>query len=104
LLSLQAELELAAGEPAGVIQPEAAGERKNVDATGAEVLVEPLTEREAEVLALMAEGHSNPEIAEQLTLAVGTVKFYTSAIYGKLGVKNRVAAVRQAQELGLLDG
>jgi predicted ATPase/DNA-binding CsgD family transcriptional regulator len=72
------------------------------EVAGAGALIEPLTEREVEVLALMAEGRSNPEIAAQLILAVGTVKFYTSAIYGKLGVRNRVEAVRRARELDLL--
>ena len=65
-------------------------------------LVEPLTPRETEVLTLMAAGLSNNEIAQQLILAIGTVKYYTSEIYGKLGVRNRIAAVRRAQELNLI--
>lgn len=65
-------------------------------------LVEQLTERESEVLHLMAEGLSNPQIAERLVLAVGTVKYYTSEIYGKLGVNNRLQAVNRARELDLL--
>lgn len=68
----------------------------------ASTLVDPLTDREIEVLQLMAEGLSNPEIAKKLVLAVGTVKYYTAEIYGKLGVRNRVQAVTRGQELNLL--
>jgi LuxR family maltose regulon positive regulatory protein len=64
--------------------------------------VEPLTEREWEVLRLLAIGLSNREIAEQLFLAVGTVKKYTSNIYGKLSVHSRTQAAAKARELGLL--
>jgi LuxR family maltose regulon positive regulatory protein len=65
-------------------------------------LVEALSERELQVLRLLAAGLSNREIAEQLYLAVGTVKKYTSNIYGKLGVHSRTQAVARARELGLL--
>lgn len=65
-------------------------------------LVEPLTEREIEVLQLMADGLTNPEIAERLIIATGTVKYYTGQIYGKLGVRNRVEAVARGRELNLL--
>lgn len=66
------------------------------------VLVEPLTEREREVLQLVVQGLSNPAIAERLILSVGTVKTYTNRIYGKLGVTNRVEAVTRARELALV--
>jgi predicted ATPase/DNA-binding CsgD family transcriptional regulator len=66
-------------------------------------LVEPLTPREMQVLGLIAAGLSNSAIAEELVLAVGTVKWYTGQIYGKLGVSNRTQAVARARELGLLD-
>ncbi len=79
--------------------PEAA---ENVLAPGSLPLVEPLTGRELEVLQLLAQGLSNPEIAEKLVLAVGTVKFYTSEIYGKLGVRNRTEAAARGRDLGLL--
>jgi DNA-binding NarL/FixJ family response regulator len=99
------ELEMPAGTT-GAPRPHAprpgAPSPSSAEVAGAGALVEALTAREVEVLALMAEGRSNPEIAAQLILAVGTVKFYTSAIYGKLGVRNRVEAVRRARELGLL--
>jgi len=65
-------------------------------------MTEPLSERELEVLRLLAAGLSNREIGEQLFLAVGTVKKYTSNIYGKLGVHKRTLAVARARELGLL--
>jgi len=65
-------------------------------------LVEPLTEREIEVLQLMGEGLTNPEIVERLIIATGTVKYYTGQIYGKLGVRNRVEAMARGQELNLL--
>ncbi|MFP3855080.1 MAG: tetratricopeptide repeat protein, partial [Anaerolineales bacterium] len=65
-------------------------------------LIEPLTAREQEVLALLAEGHTNAQIAEELVLAMGTVKWYASQIYGKLGVTNRTEAAARAWELELL--
>jgi ATP/maltotriose-dependent transcriptional regulator MalT len=65
-------------------------------------LAEPLTEREQEVLRLLAAGYTNPEIAEELVIALGTVKWYASEIYGKLGVSNRTEAAARAREVGLL--
>jgi LuxR family maltose regulon positive regulatory protein len=65
-------------------------------------LVEPLTERELEVLHLLAEGLTNPEIARRLFISLPTVKSHTSNIYGKLGVHNRKKAVTQARALGIL--
>jgi LuxR family maltose regulon positive regulatory protein len=65
-------------------------------------LVEPLSEREIEVLHLMAQGLSNREIAEQLVVASGTVKAHVHNICGKLGVRNRTQAILQAQQLRLL--
>jgi LuxR family maltose regulon positive regulatory protein len=50
----------------------------------------------------MAAGYSNPAIADALTIAVGTVKWYASQIYGKLGVTNRTAAAVRARELDLV--
>lgn len=66
-------------------------------------LAEPLTAREAEVLKLLGAGRTNAEIARELILAVGTVKFFTSSIYRKLDVINRAQAVVRAHELGILD-
>ena len=64
--------------------------------------IEPLTERELEITRLLTVGLSNQEIADQLFLAIGTVKKYTSNIYGKLGVHSRTQAVARARELGLV--
>ena len=61
-----------------------------------------LTPREVEVLQLIAEGLSNPSIAQKLGISVGTVKAHTASIYSKLGINNRVQAVSQARELRLL--
>lgn len=65
-------------------------------------LIEPLSERELEVLELLAEGCSNAEIAKRLIITVGTVKRHVSNIYGKLGVGSRTQAVAYAREIGLL--
>jgi two-component system response regulator DesR len=62
----------------------------------------PLSEREQEVLALIADGSTNKEIAARLHLSPHTIKEHTSAIYRKLGVRNRAEATRQAQRLKLL--
>jgi DNA-binding NarL/FixJ family response regulator len=65
-------------------------------------LVEPLSPREMEVLALLAEGLSNQEIAERLTIARGTAKNHVSNILSKLDARDRTQAVLRAQEIGLL--
>jgi LuxR family maltose regulon positive regulatory protein len=65
-------------------------------------LVEPLSERELEVLSLIAAGLSNREIADRLVIAVGTVKRHINNVYGKLDVHSRTQAVAQARELGLI--
>ena len=64
-------------------------------------LVEPLSERELEVLRLLASELSGPQIARRLMVSLSTLRTHTQNIYGKLGVNNRQAAVRRAQELGL---
>jgi two-component system response regulator DesR len=61
-----------------------------------------LTDRERAVLELMASGATNPEIASTLHLSKHTVKEHTSAVYRKLGVRNRTEAVQRSQRLGLL--
>lgn len=67
-----------------------------------QALVEPLAGRELEVLRLLAEGLSNQQIAEELTLAEGTIKYYTRQIYAKLQVRGRTQAVNAARDLGLV--
>ncbi len=64
--------------------------------------VEQLTEREREILALLARGASNREISEALYIASGTVKNHLSNILGKLGARDRTPAALKARELGLL--
>jgi ATP/maltotriose-dependent transcriptional regulator MalT len=65
-------------------------------------LIEPLTERELEVLRLLVVGLPNKEIAGTLVIAVGTVKAHLKHIYGKLDVHNRTEAARRARELNLV--
>ncbi len=65
-------------------------------------LIEPLSERELEVLHLIALGLTNKEIAQQLFIAPGTVKAHTSTIYRKLDVANRTEAAARARQLGIL--
>jgi LuxR family maltose regulon positive regulatory protein len=64
--------------------------------------IEPLSERELEILQLIAEGLTNPEIATRLILSLHTVKTHTRNIYGKLGVHTRTEAVARARTLGVL--
>ena len=66
-------------------------------------LVEPLTERELEVLHLIAAGLNNQAIADTLIITVGTVKRHTTNIYGKLGVNSRTQAAAKARELNLIE-
>lgn len=81
--------ELRRGEPAG-------------GAAEGPSLQEPLTQREEEILRLLARGRSNKEIAEELYLTEGTVKNYISRIYAKLGARDRTQAALWAVEHGLL--
>lgn len=65
--------------------------------------LDSFTEREREVLSLLAQGHSNPEIANRLHLARGTVRNYVSGILQKLGVSDRTQAAIVAVQRGLVD-
>ncbi|HLO30035.1 MAG TPA: LuxR C-terminal-related transcriptional regulator [Anaerolineales bacterium] len=79
--------------------PGSAGECRGVQVSK---MIEPLTDRELEVLRLIAEGHSNTEISQRLYLALSTVKGHNLRIFNKLQAQNRTEAVARARELGLL--
>jgi LuxR family transcriptional regulator, maltose regulon positive regulatory protein len=82
---------------AGVTAPTRASSRGT-----AGLFLEPITERELDVLRLLDTGLSNREIAERLFVSLDTVKSHTKHIYAKLGVRARHQAVGRAKELGLL--
>jgi DNA-binding NarL/FixJ family response regulator len=65
-------------------------------------MIEPLSEREIQVLRLMAQGCGNKEIADRLVIAEGTAKNHVSNILGKLSARDRAQAVARGKELGLL--
>jgi two-component system, NarL family, response regulator YdfI len=75
--------------------------RPTPELIGKEV-VEPLTQRETEVLDLLAQGLANKQIAARLNISEHTVKFHVSSIYTKLGVANRTEAVRLGVQQGLI--
>lgn len=76
------------------------GKRRNLDSE-ANLLVNDLSNREKEVLRLLAQGLDNKEIATRLFIAEQTVKNHVSVIYSKLGVHDRVQALRKADEIGI---
>jgi two-component system response regulator DegU len=84
------------------IQPEIASRLLRELITPQDWLTEPLSEREREVLVLVAQGYSNREIAERLVLAEGTVKNHVSNILGKLQAENRTQAADIARRHGLI--
>ena len=68
----------------------------------ADALVDPLSDRELDVLRLLSSELSGPEIARHLVVSLNTVRTHTKNIYAKLGVSSRRTAVRRAEQLGLL--
>ncbi len=66
-------------------------------------LIEPLSERELEVLRLVAANRSHQEIAQALVISINTVKTHLSRLYGKLYARNRLEAIERATEAGLLN-
>ena len=81
---------------------DALGESANIELPVANNLIDPLSQRELEVLRLIVEGATNKEIARELVLTVNTVKRHISNIFGKLVVSNRAQAIARARELNLL--
>ena len=75
---------------------------REIDNPTIQHLVEPLSQRELEILQLIAQGLSNREISERLFLALDTVKGHNRRIFDKLQVQSRTEAVARARELGLL--
>ncbi|RRR72658.1 MAG: LuxR family transcriptional regulator [Candidatus Viridilinea halotolerans] len=68
----------------------------------APALIEPLTEREHDVLRLLATGLTYAQIAEQLLVSINTVRYHVKGVYGKLGVEKQVQAIERGRALGLL--
>jgi ATP/maltotriose-dependent transcriptional regulator MalT len=87
---------LPGGDPmsSSLVQPEANGSSTRLE--------DPLSERELEVLGLLATGKTNSEVARDLFVSVGTIKSHTGNIYRKLGAKNRAEALARARELDLI--
>jgi LuxR family maltose regulon positive regulatory protein len=81
---------------------EALGESVKIELAITSKLIEPLSQRELEVLRLIADGATNKEIADELVLTVNTVKRHISNIFGKLEVSHRAQAIARARQLNLL--
>jgi LuxR family transcriptional regulator, maltose regulon positive regulatory protein len=94
LLSIIEERKAPDGEAPSSLLPKQAG--------SPQALIEPLSQRELEVLRLLRSDISGPEIARELILSLATVRTHTQNIYAKLGVNHRRAAIRRAEELKLL--
>lgn len=105
LLSCMIEQDIASAYVRKLLLAYDAGEPLSTDYTApdSQPLIEPLSERELEVLQFIADGLSNREISKQLYLALSTVKGHNRNIYGKLGVQRRTEAVARARELGLIE-
>ena len=82
-----------------ILSPEEKKQRKSIQG----VIVQPLSDREFEVLNLVAQGLTNRMIADRLVIELGTVKRHVYNISSKLGVQNRTEAVHQARSMGLID-
>jgi DNA-binding NarL/FixJ family response regulator len=100
------EAVLAAARGESVLQPSVAAKVvarfAQLPEPAPQALVVPLSEREREVLRLLADGRSNREIAAKLFLAEGTVKNHVTNLLGKLGARDRTQAALRARDLGLL--
>ena len=85
----------------GWLKDETTSESKPIERANSR-LIEPLSERELEVLLLIASGENNQDIASQLFVGLSTVKKHINHIYSKLSVKSRTQAIARARELGLI--
>lgn len=83
-------------------RPMSADESPLLKTPASQPLIEPLTERELELLRLFKTELSGPEIARELVIGLSTVRTHTKSIYSKLNVNSRRAAVKRAEELGLI--
>ncbi|MBC7183340.1 MAG: response regulator transcription factor, partial [Marinobacter sp.] len=92
----------ATGDSGSARPPETPAEPERTN-SASELLQEPLSQREVEVLTLIHAGHANKEIAARMEVAPATVKAHIRNLYGKLGVGRRTEALARARELGLLD-
>ena len=103
--SLVAALGDSPAEAAATVTPAGVAEIARAGQTGrtSDSLIEALTEREREVLRLIASGESNQDIARRLTVTLATVKTHVNHIFGKLGAESRVQVVARARVLGLLE-
>jgi LuxR family maltose regulon positive regulatory protein len=99
LLAAAGEQAIAPGYVARLLDAFRSAGRSTLAAKG---MLEPISERELDVLRLMATELDGPGIAAELVVGISTVRSHTKSIYGKLGVHSRRAAVRRAQELDLL--
>ncbi|MFC2029201.1 LuxR C-terminal-related transcriptional regulator [Chloroflexota bacterium] len=90
------------GEPEQSQQPTPKAERSSLVPRPSSSLVEPLSERELQILQLLRTELSGPEIAHELVVSVSTVRYHTRNIYGKFGVHTRRQAIMRAERLGLL--
>lgn len=82
--------------------PEASVQRETPRDAAQAALVEPLSERELQVLRLIEAGYSNAQIAQRLVIAPGTVKRHITNLYGKLDVQSRTQAIAKARAIGLI--
>ena len=91
-----------AGPDQGVRAPEAAREAGGAGGKGEADRIEALTPREIEVLTLLSQGQTTPQIAQNLMVSRGTVKIHVQHIISKLGVSNRTQAAVRAIEAGMI--
>ena len=104
LAAFEVERKGSAGEPAlpDWQSEDRTGGATQVSSSALQPLIEPLSRRELDVLRLFRTELSGPEIARELVIALSTVRTHTKSIYSKLNANNRWAAVKRAEELGLI--